>query len=135
MNSFKITHASGNLSITTSGVYSDGREHARQVTLLHRGLKPLALRTHSWAQTEEGYHSEDTTYVIDGRSLVQHWESDSRDCDGRFSRTASAVWTGRFRFWRWRSGAARLWGGWRLTMDWDGIEQAQRDYSAEAMNY
>jgi hypothetical protein len=57
--------------------------------------------------------------------------TDARDCDGRSSSFAEAVWRGGFRFHVWRNNRPQFVIGLR----WVAGEKSQRDYAAEAVNY
>jgi hypothetical protein len=66
--------------------------------------------------------------------------TDARDCDGRSSSFAEAVWRGGFRFHVWRNNGWAPYG-WNnrpqfvIGLRWVAGEKSQRDYAAEAVNY
>lgn len=82
--------------------------------------------------TDEGYHWEARRYSFDGKTVVCEWTTDSRDCDGRYTRGGVSV-----------CDVDQLRGGyddqengvrfpaWRDQKD----EAYQRDHSAEAAGY
>lgn len=87
------------------------------------------LRHYTACNTDEGWSSEKNEWEFDGRTIVNRWVSDGRDCDGRLTRHGESYCS-----------ADKVRAGY---VDEDGItfpawEQGasgQRDYSAEAMNY
>lgn len=100
----------------------------------HRGAVRLKLNigqtvyhAHGGA-TDEGYHWEANVYSFDGRTVTNQWQSDSRDCDGRMSRDGEVACCVR------NLSAGYAEDGIRFP-DWQQIDERQRDYSAEAMNY
>ena len=77
--------------------------------------------------TDEGYSHESVRFTLEGDTVVQEYDSDARDCDGRFSTSGTAEC-------RIDRLDAHQYNG-QGYPKWERVDASQRDYSAEAMGY
>jgi hypothetical protein len=82
--------------------------------------------------TDEGWSAEANTWSFDGDTVTLIWTTDGVDCDGRLRRFGKVVCHRR----QLSAGyiSEELPAG-QAFPEWQSIEERQRDYSAEAMNY
>ena len=78
--------------------------------------------------TDEGYSWEAASYSFDGRQVTCEWSTDSRDCDGRMTRSGFTVC--KFA----DLGAGYCEDGISFPA-WLHFDERQRDHAAEAAGY
>jgi hypothetical protein len=95
-------------------------------------LKPgVPLRWTHGGRDEEGWSWTRLTFEWDGHTLLQSYDFDGRDCDGRLTRSGACCTTPDL----FQAGHQEETDPAVRYPKWEELSQSQRDYTAEAAGY
>lgn len=123
--------------------------NARFWVRVNGGFVKLTLRPgqelehYAWERTDEGFESQWSVWAHLGYVVAHQWAQNSRDCDGRLHRSGRC-YARLSRLYAHQQWYGRLVDGELVRIIdqdapplpiWEGFDESQRDYAAEAAGY